>query len=152
MKHARKRRTSGLDMCPYCISFNCDPMTMSFKFQEKVTNRRRQGLCPACGWPKEFCQCKSSMTADVPRGQVIRTHNNKKLRQARAMVRVKEAIYNDWERICAHLEGCMTDDELASVSISLYYHKTPNIPWERVSTALRTAGIDPTGFAPAWGK
>ncbi len=49
----RKKRTTGLNMCPGCIAFHCDPMSMSRKFRAKVDRRRDAGLCPACGLPNK---------------------------------------------------------------------------------------------------
>lgn len=51
--------TPSLDMCPGCYAFFCDPMAMSYKFQEKIRRRISQGLCPACG--AKPCKCKSSL-------------------------------------------------------------------------------------------
>lgn len=51
--------TPSMDMCPYCIAFNCDPMGMSLPFQKKIDTRKAQGLCPACG--ANPCKCKSSL-------------------------------------------------------------------------------------------
>lgn len=48
----------GMDMCPHCIAFNCDPSSMSRKFLDKIDKRMKNKLCPACG--KNPCQCKSS--------------------------------------------------------------------------------------------
>lgn len=53
----RKKRTTGFDLCSGCYSFECNPMTMSKKFQSKVSKRLKDGLCVACG--KEKCACKS---------------------------------------------------------------------------------------------
>lgn len=65
----KKRKPRGVklngrksqDMCPDCFSFNCDPMSMSKKFQDKIRGRRQKGLCGACGHTP--CSCKSSMRA-----------------------------------------------------------------------------------------
>jgi hypothetical protein len=59
MKKARKPRTTGMNMCPGCVAFGCDPMSMSHKFRAKIDKRLELGLCPACG--KSPCECKSSM-------------------------------------------------------------------------------------------
>jgi hypothetical protein len=68
MKFKKKRKPRGtklngsrsLDLCPCCLSYNCDPFTMSAKFYKKINNRRNKGLCPACG--NDPCTCKSSRT------------------------------------------------------------------------------------------
>ena len=57
----KKNGRRSLDMCPYCFSFNCDPMTMSKKFREKIDKRLAAGLCGACG--HDSCTCKSSLQA-----------------------------------------------------------------------------------------
>ena len=48
----------GMDMCPHCIAFNCDPLSMSPKFRNKIGKRLENNLCPSCG--KNPCKCKSS--------------------------------------------------------------------------------------------
>lgn len=53
----RKDRTKGQDLCPYCLSFGCDGVNMSPKFERKMRKRREQGLCPSCG--HQPCRCKS---------------------------------------------------------------------------------------------
>jgi hypothetical protein len=58
-KKPRKPRTTGRDMCPGCIAFGCDPMTMSRAFRRKVDARQAEGLCPACG--RNPCRCKSKL-------------------------------------------------------------------------------------------
>lgn len=53
------------DMCPGCIAFHCDPMSMSRKFQAKIRKRIGAGVCPACGakpivkYGRKICKCKS---------------------------------------------------------------------------------------------
>lgn len=65
VKKARKPRGIKLngersyDMCPCCLSFNCDPMTNSHKFQAKLDKRSDAGQCRSCGSVK--CKCKSSL-------------------------------------------------------------------------------------------
>lgn len=65
LKKQRKPRGIKLDgrrskdMCPGCYSFNCDPMMMSWKFQDKIDRRIEEGVCPACG--NDPCRCKSSL-------------------------------------------------------------------------------------------
>ena len=58
----RKRRTSGANLCPHCYSFNCDPMTMSKKFLDKVNRRRLAKVCVACG--QKQCRCKRKENGD----------------------------------------------------------------------------------------
>ncbi len=55
----KKNGRKGEDLCPWCLSFNCDPGTMSEKFQAKVRKRLDQGLCPSCG--TNPCKCKSNI-------------------------------------------------------------------------------------------
>jgi len=57
-KKPRKRRTKSLDMCEYCYGINCDPMSMSHKFQNMVEYRLENNLCVGCG--NNPCICKSS--------------------------------------------------------------------------------------------
>lgn len=59
-KKKRKSRTTGEDLCPGCYSYNCDPMTMSKKFYDKIDKRIEKGLCPSCG--NNPCTCKYSMS------------------------------------------------------------------------------------------
>lgn len=65
-KKARKPRgvkqdgTKSENMCPGCISFGCDPMSMSHKFRQKIKTRKSAGTCPACG--NNPCKCKSSLS------------------------------------------------------------------------------------------
>jgi len=72
MKKKRKPRgikadgSRSLDMCPCCLSFHCDPGTMSFNFYVKTRERMRAGLCPSCG--NNPCKCKSSL--DIKQGDV----------------------------------------------------------------------------------
>ena len=49
----------SLDMCPHCYAFQCDPMTMSVKFQNKIRQRLDKGQCGACG--HQPCTCKSKL-------------------------------------------------------------------------------------------
>jgi len=65
IKKKRKRRGikkngyRSLDLCTGCYSFHCDPMMMSRKFSNKIRERLKAGLCPACG--SNPCKCKSSL-------------------------------------------------------------------------------------------
>ena len=66
VKKARKPRgkkldgSKSLDMCPHCLSFQCDPTMMSHKFSDKMSKRSRMGVCRACG--SNPCICKSSLS------------------------------------------------------------------------------------------
>ena len=55
----KKDGTRSYDLCKGCYSFNCDPMSMSRKFQAKIEKRLKAGLCGACG--HKPCTCKSSL-------------------------------------------------------------------------------------------
>ena len=65
LKPPKKRKPRGikltgersLDLCDGCLSFHCDPMTMSAKFTRKITKRLENLQCPACG--HRPCTCKS---------------------------------------------------------------------------------------------
>ena len=67
MKVKKKRKPRGIklngnrsyDLCNCCYAYNCDPMTMSSKFSDKINKRLREGKCGACGSPKDNCKCKS---------------------------------------------------------------------------------------------
>jgi hypothetical protein len=65
-KKARKPRGIGKDglrsynLCTGCYSYNCDPGTMSLKFIEMVSWRRKNNLCVGCG--HNPCTCKSSLS------------------------------------------------------------------------------------------
>jgi len=68
MKQRKKRGpkldgAKGRDMCPACVAFKCDPLAMSEKFQNKVSRRLLQGLCPSCGKKviNKKCGCKSNV-------------------------------------------------------------------------------------------
>jgi len=69
MKKERKPRGIGQDgipsynLCTGCYACNCDPMTMSPKFQNMVHDRLSKGLCVGCG--HNPCTCKSSLSAGV---------------------------------------------------------------------------------------
>lgn len=65
VKKTRKPRGIKLDgtrsknLCSHCLSYNCDPMTMSHAFSQKITRRDRAGLCRSCG--QKSCVCKSQL-------------------------------------------------------------------------------------------
>lgn len=78
----RGRKLNGersMDLCPCCYSFRCDPMGMSIKFQSKIHNRIKNGQCPACGRPTNYCSCKSSLKLRSGETRIV-THNNRKRR------------------------------------------------------------------------
>lgn len=59
-RQPRKRRTTGYDLCPGCLYYNCDPMiTNQSRVQKKFDKRIKQGLCPSCG--NSPCECKSNV-------------------------------------------------------------------------------------------
>lgn len=61
----KKRKPRGIklngqrsqDMCPYCLTFNCDSLGISSKLAAKFDKRRAEGKCPSCG--NNPCKCKS---------------------------------------------------------------------------------------------
>ena len=71
-KKARKPRGIGLDgvpsydLCTGCYAYNCDPFMMSQKFRDMVDERRKAGVCVACG--HNPCTCKSSLS--IPRKEI----------------------------------------------------------------------------------
>ena len=85
MKKARKPRgikkdgTMSQDMCSCCLSFCCDPMTMSQAWQDKVYRRRQANVCVSCG--HNPCRCKSSeklrtRNRMIARGSLVRAYKN----------------------------------------------------------------------------
>ena len=56
-----KTKQNGLSnsrYCHHCLSYDCDPMFFQDTIAtKKRIERRKNGLCEACG--KEKCQCKS---------------------------------------------------------------------------------------------
>lgn len=47
---------SNRNYCHYCLSYNCDPFGPDSIANRKRLNRRKLGLCEACG--KKECSCK----------------------------------------------------------------------------------------------
>lgn len=139
MRGRRKQRSLrpdgksyGLSMCPYCFAYGCDPMAMSSAFSNRIHERLRRGECPMCGEPKSFCRCKSS--EQLPPGvQTIRTHNNKKLRQAKEYVKAQEAAYRAWEAMSEGLVGCLGDKMYGEIWSSLRHHRIPDVDWSFIS-------------------
>lgn len=151
--HQRRLKQDGFtlseDMCPVCYSFGCDPMAMSPLFQKKIRERIRKGLCPSCGEPKDFCKCKSSLKI-LPGCHTIRTHNNKKLRAARAKSANKEAAFRSW-RNCEHiLSPLFGEDAYTKIDFALYRHQIPPVSWSAVSRILTAAGLSPDIFIAGW--
>lgn len=136
------------DLCPYCYSFGCDPMSMSQKFRQKIEKRLRMKLCPCCGEPIAHCKCRSS--GKIAEGQhTIRTHNNKKRRKAMQMIQAKERAYQFWSK---HTElsdifGETVYDEIAH---AMYRHNCPKFSWNMANRLLRNANIDPSLVEAAW--
>lgn len=64
VKKARKPRGKKLngqasyDLCPHCLAYHCDPITMSPAFNAKVSQRSAQGVCRSCG--HHPCRCRST--------------------------------------------------------------------------------------------
>lgn len=141
--------TKGLDMCPVCYSFGCDPMAMSFAFSEKIHNRLRQKRCPCCGKPKGFCSCKSSMQLK-PGSHTIQTHNNEKLRKAEAMIQAKEQAYRIWEQNFEEIEQVLGEEQTADICISLRNHSVPRIEWKRIEKELDFTDIDLYRLKAGW--
>lgn len=73
-KKARKPRGlkqdgyPSMDLCECCLSYECNPMAMSDKFQDKISRRRREGRCVSCGGKECFCKSSSSIRPKRPRG------------------------------------------------------------------------------------
>ena len=65
VKKARKPRGTKLNgrrsynLCSCCLSYGCDPLTMSDKFKEKADRRSKAGVCRSCG--HNPCRCKSTL-------------------------------------------------------------------------------------------
>lgn len=99
MRQVKPRKPRGIklngqrsmDLCPYCYSFGCNPMSMSHAFSEKIRKRLDNGQCPSCGKPKAFCSCKSSLNLHT--GEIrLCTHNNRKMRNLMAQNARKEHV------------------------------------------------------------
>ena len=145
----KDRYEPSMDMCPYCIAFCCDPMAMSHKFRAKVDERRRKGLCHCCGMPLAHCKCKSSEKI-APGAHVIRTHNNKKLRQAQAGIKAREELLQLWHQYTDAMLKVMPEREHADVTHALLYHQVPNVSYKAFAGYAKRAGIDPAPFQLAW--
>lgn len=157
MRGRRKRR--GLDangelslsMCPSFFSFGCNPMAMSPEFQNKILHRLRNRLCPCCGKPVRFCKCKSGDR--LPAGaHTIRTHNNKKLRNARAVVHQKEHYYHLFVKMKADMLAIFGEVQYATLEYAFYWHQVPKMPWGVFEAGLGLAGIDYAPFRVCWTK
>lgn len=140
------------NMCPVCLSFGCDPMSMSPAFRHKVEERTRKGLCPCCGQPKAHCRCKSSM--DVAAGaHTIRTHNNKRRRAALADVQAGERALAMWQRMSERFMEYIDEDTESAVWHALYYHKPQTVAWEEIVKLAQKAGLGQEfldTMRPAW--
>lgn len=139
MRGRRKQRSLrpdgksyGLSMCPYCFAYGCDSMAMSSAFSNRIHERLRRGECPMCGEPKSFCRCKSSEQLP-PGARTIRTHNNKKLRQAREYIEAQEAAYRAWEAKSEELARCLGDKMYGEIWRSLRHHRIPDVDWLFIS-------------------
>lgn len=142
--------TLGMDMCPYCYSFGCDPMAMSPAFSQKIEERRRKGLCPCCGEPASFCKCKSSSQV-APGTHVLRTHNNKKRNAAKQQVQCREAAYLAWAKNEDLLSGILGDNVYAEVYTALRNHQVPAaISWNQLQRKLFGSTLDQQLFAAGW--
>ena len=141
--------TISMDLCPCCYSYACDPMAMSYQFQNKIRNRLRMGLCPSCGEPTGFCKCKSSLTGDTG----FMTHNNKKRRRAMCIIEAREQAHKAWQNHI-YLFECRLGEELANeVNYALYRHKTPEcLSWKKLRPILQELGLPVHVFAPGWGQ
>lgn len=150
--HQRGYKLDGFhtseDLCPYCYSFGCDPMSMSPQFQIKIRERLRKKLCPCCGEPIDHCKCKSS--EKIPAGiHTVRTHNNKKRRKALLLVRAKESAWHFWEKHPEFSE-LFSDDDYQAILFALYHHDVPKVSWAAVQNALAKTGVDITILKSAW--
>ena len=138
----------SLDMCSCCISFYCDPMSMSTEFRTKIRNRMRMHLCPACGQPNGFCQCKSSIQQEKT-GRLI-THNNKKLRRAWAEVHDRERAYQEWSQFLDVLYDTLGEQKFSQINYALYHHNVPPVPWKNVAAAIVQSGANMEIIHFAW--
>lgn len=134
----------SLDMCPCCLSFGCDPMTMSPAFSAKIHERFRKKCCPSCGEPKDFCKCRNT-TGPVK----SLSHNNKKLKAARKLVQDKETAFRYWKSNELKLVPILGEETYQTVMESLFYHDTPELPWGKVEKLLATT-IELDKIAPGW--
>ena len=145
--HKRKDRgPNSLDLCPYCISYGCDPMSMSPLFRHKVDERMRKQCCPSCGKPKEFCSCKSHL--DTP--AVMNTHNNKKLRQAKEMVQQRERAYQEWTSYKNALLQHISPEVYQEVHFSLKHHQVPDFPLHPFLQIAGEIGMNQDILAVGW--
>ncbi len=144
--------TRSQDMCTCCYSIGCDPMSMSLAFQRKIHGRLRQGLCPACGKPKGFCTCKSCLPGHGEGVRLIQTHDNRKLRRARADVAARERAYRLWQRNVDALADIIGDEVCGDINVALSYHRKPDMPWSAVKDAVARLGLDAETLRYAWGK
>lgn len=141
--------TLSLDLCPHCYAFGCDPFAMSPAFRRKIDRRRRLGLCPACGKPKAYCSCKSSLNATT--SHTIRTHNNKKLRKAKANIVAVEKAARLWADMEGELLPVLGTSLYGDIGYSFRYHQTPPIPFRDFEELMAFSGLDMGVFKPAWG-
>lgn len=154
MPKARKPRgvrqdgTYSQNLCPHCYSFGCDPMAMSLAFNNKIRNRLRNGCCAACGQPKEFCSCKSSLAGSAY--CLPATHNNKKLRKAQAQIKALEDARKAWTAMEDDIADLIGDDVFSDVEYSLYMHVTPDIPLEDIKKKCRGHNVDFSDVEIAW--
>lgn len=155
--HGRVKRRSrkadgiskGLDMCPTCFAFGCDPFAMSPQFREKITRRLRQKRCPCCGKPKGFCSCKSSMDLN-PGTHTIRTHNNKKLRKAERENKAKETAWLIWRKNFEQIALILGEEQAAEIDLSLRNHNVPQTRWSVVVKALNCTETDLQQLWAGW--
>ncbi len=158
MRHQRDYQDRGWkkngrrseDLCEHCYSFGCDPMAMSLAFQRKIDERLRQHRCPACGKPQGFCTCKSCLPGHGEGVKLIQTHNNKKLRRAKADVVAREKAYHLWRRNVDALASVIGDEAARDVRAALMYHRKPELPWTAVKAAIRSLGLDEDTLRYAW--
>lgn len=121
---------------------------MSPAFRRKIDLRLHLGLCPACGKPKAYCSCKSSLNATI--GHTIRTHNNKKLRNAQAKIAAVEKAARLWTDMEDELLPVLGASLHCSIGHSFRYHQTPPIPFREFEDLMMFSGLDMAVFKPAW--
>lgn len=84
MRYVKPRKPRGRklngemseDFCTGCKMRGCDPFGNSELYINKLNDRRKRGVCTACG--QMPCVCKSSLSAKT---EVLVVHNNKKAKR-----------------------------------------------------------------------
>lgn len=154
LRHSGDRGTKltgepSLDLCTYCYSFRCDPMVMSAKFADKVSDRLRQHRCPACGKPEQFCSCKSVLDSHGEPKRVA-THNNKKLRRAEERIRRRERAFHIWRSNQESIAPILGDEVCADIYVALRNHDVPDQPLNAILPMLKGLRLDLDALSYGW--